>query len=240
METKEIMKVEDELNLYLVQNQIKPSSLIFLTPIGPGIAKHILYEESSTDGSLYTRHSFNDKAKEEIKALFDDANVPYDSDLQYQQQETLRGGIRGLHEIEHLMYQVGKDKESLEKLLNASTHNETGLALGFPQEAVDSFLQNKDGVVRNGSYVMVMLSMAEQHGMEIPSWLSYLSHVPEQLDIVNGRVSESSEKQGREYQEFVRTNNPELASRIEDKYKEIWLPKEWTLSDQGVYYPLDN
>ena len=62
---------------------------------------------------------------------------------------------------------------------------------------------------------------AENAGISIPSWLAYISFVPEQLDLVSGKISKSSETLGNKYQEFVRANNPELAKRVEARFYKL-------------------
>ncbi|GEM_PF-5825566 len=53
------------------------------------------------------------------------------------------------------------------------------------------------------------------------------SYVPEQLDLVGGRISPTSQALGEKYQSFVREHNPDLAKRVETHFLEIKRATSW-------------
>ncbi|MBI3033940.1 hypothetical protein HYY72_02175 [Candidatus Woesearchaeota archaeon] len=90
---------------------------------------------------------------------------------------------------------------ALERLASAKTDEERGLALGFPEPAVRAYSAAVvvDGEVRDGSFLQRRLWSALIEGVELPSWLAYISFVPEELDIVHGQVSRQSRMLGERY-----------------------------------------
>lgn len=115
-------------------------------------------------------------------------------------------------------YAIGTNRENLDRLLNAQTDYEIGMALGYPEGDVEAYQQVIDGQIRDGTYFPRSLGIAVKLGKEIPLWLAYIFHAPKQLDIVGGYISPATEELGKEYQGFVRGNNLTLADRVEQLF----------------------
>ncbi len=125
---------------------------------------------------------------------------------------------------------IGKDKKSFKKILKAlekKSDKEIGLAFGYPEDTVRYYRRVVDGELRDAISVKVDLARAREAGMELPTWLAYIHHIPARLDLVKGNVSESSMSIGKRYQHYVRENNPPLAERVEQFFLEYPLPTKW-------------
>ena len=131
------------------------------------------------------------------------------------------------------VYGVGKNRQALEALANAHNFRDHGFAFGYPEDAVEAYCNGA-----RGAY-LVELARARKAGVEIPSWVAYLTHVPAHLDIVGNRTSASSEQQARSYQALTRTLHPRLASRVEKELKDLLLPDEWHIGADGEYEYVD-
>jgi hypothetical protein len=131
------------------------------------------------------------------------------------------------------MFYVSSTQDDLEGLLSAKSDREIGLALGFPIESVEAYQKIIDGERRNGSYVSVSLAKAKQAGLELPTWLAYISFVPKNLDLINENVS--IQRFAEKYQNFVRRNNPNLAKRVEQEFLDREFPDSWEQKPDGGY-----
>ena|SRR3989344_9329935 len=222
MKLQEHLIVKDELTLYLVAQGVKPTTIIdFSLNIDQNV---LIYDflssfPSNKEPDFYRLRS---SIIAEFNHLLDSTGVAY------------KGRINPRYDN---LYQIlaGKDQESFHNLQRATTDREIGLALGFPQEAVDALGKIIDGEMRDGSYYCVSLAKAQQAGLEIPTWLAYISFIPEQLDFVNGKISQSSERLGRRYQDFVHKHNSDLARRVEEEFVKKEYPKEWKKLPDGSY-----
>lgn len=144
-------------------------------------------------------------------------------------------------------YYIAKEKENLEKLMSAvepwkkrrkPEPKALGTALGFPKEAVEGFMTKRENVLICGSYTLVCVAEAKKAGIEIPSWLAYIHYVIEELDLINGKVSESSKALGEKYQRYIQKHNPGLARKVERHFRQTFLPISWELKADG-WYELD-
>jgi hypothetical protein len=164
----------EELNLYLVRNNLKPVGMISLS-------------------SLCSEEQKQEFAK--------NLEIP--------------------NRLNKSGFYIAKDQESLEKLVNAKTDEETGIALGYPIEAVKTYQKTINGEKRDGSYVVKAIEKGVNAGKEIPLWLGYIYgfFVPEEIDVVNNRYSPYYSETGKRYQEHVRKNDPDLANRVEDAFR---------------------
>ena len=225
--------IEDTLNLYLVANALKPACLVTLNPlyfdVGYNLGKNgdtiFIYEESNI--KLKPEHI------EQFKMYLNKLNVVYHQD-KIENWQTYNVNGKPII-VERILFQVGKDSYCLERLLNARNDEEIGLSLGYPLDAVKAYGKMINGERRDGQYVIVSLAKARQAGLELPTWLAYISHVPKYLDLVKGRVSETSKALGKKYQKFVRVNNPDLAKRIEEHFLNKRLPDSWERTPNGSY-----
>jgi len=234
--------VDDELNLYLVVNGLKSAAMITLDPFefddGYGIERR---------GNIALVHTDSDiRLKPEdilrFKSVLDSLGVAYkEKELQTWTTYSVEGGhlksekLLEPIEVESLLFYVGKDQESLDGLFAAKSDEEIGLSLDYPKEAVKAYGKVIGEERRDGSYAQVCLAKIKQAGVELPLWLAYLSHVPEELDLINGNVSPSSKELGEKYQTFVRNNNPELAKRVEKYFVGRRLPDRWERGPGGSY-----
>ena len=228
--------IDSEKNLYLVANKLKPASLILFSPcyFNKG------YDGIKIEGGKKFYETSYVKLKPEDITQFRES-VGKLCIFYHQgkiEPRPFDGGNRRVVQIEEVMFEVGKDKESLDKLVVAKTDKEIGLALGYPTEAAEAFGKKINGETRNGHYCEVALIKAQEKGIEIPTWLAYISHVPEELDLVNRNISESSRELGKKYQDFIKKNNPKLAKGVEQDFLR-YLLKKYIKTADGDYLRLN-
>ncbi len=225
--------IQDELNIYLVANGLKPATLITLD------ALHFDrdYNIKKDKGFIFIYEEADIKLKQEdvkqFREFLDRLNVTY---YQKKNENWQSYNVNGRPiNVERILFYVGRDSCSLERLLNAKNDDEMGLALGYPLEDVKAYGKEIDGEKRDGQYVQVCLAKAKRNGLKLPTWLAYISHVPKDLDLINGKVSETSKALGEKYQAFVRDNNPKLAKRVEQNFLNGELPDYWRKTPDGSY-----
>jgi len=237
VEVKDLLSTDGELNLYLVANSLKPSTMIDLSTRSSKLHNSRVTKEEYLDGKVrYVTLRFNSDVVDDLKSLLDESDVVYVSWEQESVSEVSSEGIKTEQQIGYNhMFDVGSNRLDLERLLSAKTDEEIGLALGFPTEAVEAFEKVIDGERRDGTYDSISKAKAKQVGLELPTWLAYICFVPENLDLVNGNVSPSSKALGERYQNFVRENNPELAARVEQNFLNRNLPHSWEKLPTGSY-----
>lgn len=227
--------VNDELKLYLVANRLKPSSMLLLDPLyfdtGYPFEKNREYILVKTNEDIL----LNPQDIKNFEMALQRMGVSYKQDHQNNVDTKTHGSGGEQISCQRAFFHIGKDQQSLGRLLSAKTDGETGLALGFPEDAVKAYQKIIDGELRDNSYVRVSLAKAKQAGLELPAWLAYITHVPEQLDLVNGNVSASSKELGEKYQDFVRRTYPILAQRVEQRFRERKLPIRWEKTPDGSY-----
>jgi len=176
------------LEIYLTQRGLKPACLL---------------------GRCLTRKGMiiNERASlpEEFRELLESTEKPFEERVRIVHGEVL------------LNFYLGKNKRCLDRLTNAKTDYEFGVSLGYPLESIDSYLTYVNGELKSGSYMHDQITKAVRANLTIPRWIIYISHIPKHLDLVNGRVSESSRMQGEFYEKYIRINNPELAKSLQDE-----------------------
>jgi hypothetical protein len=133
------------------------------------------------------------------------------------------------------IFRIARQREVLDKLQMARSHQEYGLALDFPNDAVQSYLTLIDNEVRDGNYLITKMAQAVRMGIDIPLWLAYISFVPKYCDIVNGKISHSAENVGTKYMKFTRSHNPDLAQRVEAAMLNRRWPDRIVLLEDGTY-----
>lgn len=183
----------DEMDFYLVQEGLKPAAI----------------------------YSFSLKCDLQGKVV--DPNEKRKAQLVYDE-------IRGFDFLfDYLLQQISKKRTVVTFLVGNSSRrlnrvcraiqisgdSKLGLALGYPKDAVFSNPKSPVEIKNSRDYARA-INMLEKAGL-LPSYLKYLNHVPRGFELSNGniRISQSSEKQARTYQEYIRKNNPNLAKRIE-------------------------
>ncbi len=205
---EKFIKIKDELNLFLVSEGIKPAAKIRLN-----LNFHGRRFENS---EVYQR---------EFEKILKSLGIPY----RFNEKD----------EEKTISVYVAKDERNLKVLLhakNAKSDNDLGRAYGYPEEAIRLFDKIEDGKMGSGQYLDIALSKAKREKVGIPTWLAYISHVPEKLDIVEGKISRSSKELGESYMKFVRKYNPGLAKRIEQNFHEKKIiATKWDKTPNGSY-----
>lgn len=232
----------DELNLYLVANELKPTTWIIPSPNNfrfrdDIFGNKVIQDKVTRNGIEYTFTNISPRVINRFKNRLNGLGVSYKEFDKKNESEFFNpsGETQRVAVSEDTHFYVGSDDEKLEKLVSAESDEEFGLALGFPVEAVNAFGKVIDGERRIGTYESVSLAKAKKAGIELPNWLAYLSFVPEKLDLINGDVSESSQELGERYRDFVRTNNPKLARKVEKDFLRKRLPDSWEKNSKGNY-----
>lgn len=236
MQLTEILAVGDELNLYLVVNGLKPATIINLSSFSSSLNGRVKNEE--LDGGVrYVTFYLDPSIVDYLRKYLDDLGLKY-KDLNHENIAESWGsqGEKIMHEVRHdHAFYVSSNQVDLERLISAKDDRERGLALGFPVESVEAYKQVIDGERRGGHYVPVALAKAKQLGMELPTWLAYISFIPEMFDLINGKISSSSQQLAERYQHFVKQHNPDLANRIEQHFLDRKLPDRWEKARDGGY-----
>ena len=117
--------------------------------------------------------------------------------------------------VESFEFIFGYERE-LKRLVNAQDVVQTGLALGYPDDAVFEF--EKQGIKARKNYE-ARLQLIKDSGIQLPSWMAYLDHIPV-VGLSGNEVCSSSRQLAERYQYFVRAENPSLAERIEALFQE--------------------
>ena len=114
------------------------------------------------------------------------------------------------------------DQKHLDDLFSATTksgekkYRSLGRVFGYPEPAIEFFIQNRNCVQQ----MYQSLAKAELTGIEIPSWLAYISHIPEKLDFVTGNIAPTSKELGEKYQAFMRKRCPRFSKKLEAAFQE--------------------
>ncbi|MDD4878631.1 MAG: hypothetical protein PHO02_06395 [Candidatus Nanoarchaeia archaeon] len=221
----------DQMNLYLAWKGLKPASIIDLY-----LGKE---EDDRKINDEYIK-----KTEDKFSSLLEKRCICFEKEIDKAYGAALQNGkiIKEYSEV-FLAYYIAKEKDNLENLVSAIknkengriNHKALGAALGYPKEAVDSFMTKKDEVLICGAYTQVELAKAKKAGVEIPRWLAYINYVVEEIDLINGKVSESSKALGEKYRKYIRKHNPRLAEKVENHFKRVALPVKWELRDDGFY-----
>ena len=215
------IQMVEELDLYLVENGLKPAALITLDTAqfdeGFGISRVGDKREIITDDDL----ELSDSTITQFDNYLTRRGFVYQTLGRGSKPITNERGKKLSADYSHLA--VARNQEDLEKLVLAYNNinqdeASVGDALGFPRDATEAFNKEIDGEKRNGDYCTISLAKAIQAGIKLPTWLAYMGHVPGQLDLVNDDVSASSREQSERYQAFVREHNPDLARRVEEHF----------------------
>jgi len=232
MQPQDILSTRDELNMYLVLHKLKPASNALVTPLDDRLIDEASHSTGLIDGVECEIIRPQQEWAELLRSYCSAAKIEcaYSPGREHVVRENAPDTIYYYHD-----FMLGKDKQSLDKLVNASTSDEEGHAFGYPEFAVENYTKVVDGERRDHAYMQVALARAQQAGMELPTWLAYISFIPDQLDIVGENISSSSEALGGAYREFIAANYPDLAQRIEGKFLNQSLPDSWKKGENGRY-----
>jgi len=207
----ENMPVMDELNLFLVAHNTKPAASVYLHPFPFDLEG---YSNKPGASPLELKLQFDDEDVTKFEKILANLGRPYQigAKLTLEEEDPEYGTFR----CELINASIGRDQTSLQRLLDAKTRYAKGLAYGYPEDSVRFFVEKIEGESRQGRHSSAYL--ARKAGIDIPTWIAYLSHGPRNLNLVNGNVCEASKELGTQYQECTRQHNPELAKRVEDYF----------------------
>jgi hypothetical protein len=213
------LESKEELNVYLVSRDLKPAATIEMRPAIP------MYRP-------FAEEEFDYDLQDNVMVLSPDFLRAFDSDLvrrkiQYCHRNEDQLFSHNMHDdddnfVENILMKgvsffIGSTAENLSRLREAQSDLETGLALGYPLEAVQAYNTRQKGGQRDAHFFMALVK-ARLAQIQIPDWLAYISHAPEQLDLVSGDVSPSSKALGERYMDHVRRHNPTLATKVESNF----------------------
>ncbi|GEM_PF-5067964 len=179
IEVSDLLDVDDELILYLVANKLKPAGIIDIDPRNKNLDQYVNERSRKIFWFKWVTKEFKEGVLEELTGKLSGIPITF----QVFPNELVEREYRGLVFFtvpisykKNVLHQIkiGSSEESLEKLLAAKIDEERGVALGFPQEAVNAYLKVIDDERRDGSYVAVALGKAKKAGLELPTWLAYL------------------------------------------------------------------
>jgi hypothetical protein len=193
------LPLKDQLYFYLVQESLKPC--------------HYTQVFLSTRRNGTPHPGEEEKAKDFYKAI-----EKYKLKLEYLSQKSGKNRLR-------ISFCAGKNQESLDSLLKALEDlddRRIGLALGYPQDAVENYLLINNEIDRRFCHE---LKKAVQRKRTIPTWIAYLDHTPAIFDLMQQSISISSIEQAKEYMRYTRQHNEELAESIENNFHEVILKK---------------
>lgn len=213
------LHVKERLNLELVKSSLKPASLISLGGKNMPFAYDVVFE------GFYVKDLKNQKNHVKIlpniSSQFEldlkEFGIFYELQFLNNQTTYLSSQPKPVF-LERKIYAIGHTEEKLNKLVDSKNHKERGLASGFPEKDVESYHKFIDGQKRDGIYLSKSMSEALKAKVQLPTWLAYISFIPQHLDIVNGNISAQSEELGRKYQEHIRKNNKTLAEEVETHF----------------------
>ena len=218
MDIQQNMFAKDNLNIYLGIYELKSATLILLNPT----IKKIKYTTITTDI----------KETNEFKKKLDRLNTCYE--IQCFKITDICGKKASITEYFEV-FNIAKTEQNLQLLVNAKNDYDIGIALGYPEEAVKNYLKVINGERRDGTYSQVSIAKAKQASIPISILLAYISYVPEQLDIVNNDISQTTKKLGETYQNYTTKNHPGLARIVEVEFKNTHLPIKWIKNIKWQY-----
>ncbi|MBI5072509.1 hypothetical protein HZA99_01695 [Candidatus Woesearchaeota archaeon] len=225
-----------ELELFLVSKRAKPAALITFDAFVAWIDEDRTARQNTCSADLAQSHSLSETDLRNLEIYFPHFSVRYR--LRERRSYCVSGVSEKKCSIDIASYYIGQNKDSLTALIQAFNEGDdetTGQALGFPEEACRSYGKMILGVKRNDSYTQVQLARARDAHIPVPSWMAYVTWVPDELDFVAGRVSTSTQELAKLYQLMTREFNAELAQRVETKFRNEALPVRWQLKPDGWY-----
>ncbi len=225
-----------ELELFLISKRAKPAAHITLDGFVTWIDKDRTARCDRGFSSLTESLPLSETDLHALELYF-----PHLS-LHYRFHERGNYPISGAHQKEYTVdiasYYVGQDAKSLTALVHAFKRRDDyaiGQALGFPEESCRAFGKKINDVKRNHMYTQVELARARDAHITVPSWMAYVTWVPEEIDFVADRISASTQELAKVYQLVTKEFNSELARRVETNFRNDALPVCWQLRSDGCY-----
>ncbi len=127
-----------------------------------------------------------------------------------------RGWLRRRGELAPYLlldFDIGKDDESLAKLLRSRTEIETGIAYGFPLDAILNYKMRIGRRELPGDQHMKSLVKALREGKtleELPKFATLHDHIPAEFDYPKGYVSPSSEMRAQRQLDMIGRDSPRM------------------------------
>ena len=95
-----------------------------------------------------------------------------------------------------------------------------GISLGYPENAVSSFINKTPGCVHSYNESLMSCSNGLNEGHRVPIYFAYSLHVPEKVVVNNGIISldPPSEKLAQNYMSCIRRIDNTLSNEIERNF----------------------
>lgn len=231
-----------ELELFLVLKHAKPAAHITLDAFVEWIDEDRTARGHTGFSSLTKSLPLSEANLRTLELYFSYFSLHYH--VHERRDYSVSGAGNKEYTIDAVDYYIGQDVKSLTNIISVFAHEDdylVGQALGFPEESCRAFGKIIDGVKRNYSYTQVQLARARNAHIAVPSWMAYVTWVPDQIDFISGRISTSTQELAKLYQLVIREFNPELARRVEANFRNDPLPIHWQLKHDGEYeiqYPV--
>mgnify|MGYP006411790707 FL=1 len=211
------LKMQDELNLYLVSEGIKPASIIDLDPTFFQYVDGYDIEVRGGNNLIFSKEDMRVRTQD----IFEFKNILVESDVEHKFESFWNFPKVNVYgdqiSVNSCNFYIGMDKFCLDSLVNAKTHSEKGLALGYPLDDVAAFQDQINKPIMAARFYRE-LQYAGEVGIERPTWLAYLSHMPNRFNLLEDDVSGKFRNLGMMYRQFVCENNPLLAIRVEKNF----------------------
>lgn len=112
--------------------------------------------------------------------------------------------------------------DTLESNLCSDNGYNMGITLGYPENAVYSFINKASGCIHSYQQALTQYTVGLDTGFLIPAFFAYSLHVPETITFKNGvmQLDLPSEELAKQYSEYIRSTDKTLSCTIEDAFKE--------------------
>lgn len=147
------------------------------------------------------------KEKEETKEILDKLGLPHkEKAFEYEEEKMYNIGYH---------FYVGKDSEKLARLMEARDDREIGLSLGYPESAVDAYVNETS---LDYEELIKSLSSEELQALQKEGVFKFLDfrpsrdHWQEEIEIARKRQALIKEKSPKIYQEIIRKHPDFLIS----------------------------
>lgn len=231
-----------ELELFLVSKRAKPAAFISLDAFVSWIDADISARRDTGFADLTHAPSLSETDLRNLERYFSLLSVHYR--LRDRGSYSVPGSSGKKYSIDIANYYLGQHEKSLAAVIQAFHTRDDyiiGQALGFPEAACRSYGKIVEGVKRDYAYTLVQLAQARDAHISVPSWMAYVTWVPDKLDFVAGNISSSTQELATIYQLITREFNRELAQRVEKSFRNDTLPIRWQRGANGCYeteYPV--
>lgn len=199
---------QDRANYLLTLAQVKPSSILsegyeLYQKEGDGEWRlYLVGEELPLDQAEHRVYQRWDK----FGQIASEIGLPYHIDLI--ESSSLPEGKEGT--VAGSLY-LGQDETSLEQLLAAETDEEVGQALGYPETAIEHFLEEDEGRRKT------VEQLARQSDLPVFNQFAFLPFVPSEVDF--DQLPEEERELAEVYEQTVRDLSYELHQATIDELR---------------------